>query len=187
MPYFITTNIEERFWFFDNEKYAQLLYQIIIEAGRIKGFNLYAFCILPDHLHLLVKNGGRALEKARCGTEGETFFCFASHGFYPYIRRESSSLPQRGLFPEKQRGLSSPRGYTISDLMQSIKGNFSRQIHVAELWQSRYNFRIIDNEKRLYNILQYIKYNYEKHGLPGKYSRYPHLYLNNELINELFF
>lgn len=201
-PYFITTNIKKRIWFFDNEKYAISLFEIVIEACKKKDFILYAFVILADHVHLLVKNNGRALEKARCEEEGtERTFCKVrcesreEYGFSrgtqcgpsPVPQRGLSSISTRGLSPVPQRGLSSPRGYTVSDLMQSIKGNFSRQIHIGELWQSRFNSRLIDNEKRLSNTFQYIKYNHLKHGLSDKYGRYPYQFIDKNKINALFF
>ncbi|MFH1366385.1 MAG: hypothetical protein ABIH38_00145 [Patescibacteria group bacterium] len=241
-PYFITTNIRERFWFFDNKEYTLLFYKIVIKACKKKDFILYAFGILADHVHLLVKKrdiagrdtravnsllnttripacfalrskagrsapalkgkDGCALEKARCvedrvehtlekvRCESREEYGFSSGtqcGPSLISQRGLSHISQRGLSHIPQRGLSSPRGYTISDLMQSIKGNFSRQIHIGELWQSRYNFRIIGNKRRLYNTVQYIKYNYQKHGLPENYSRYPYLYLNYKLVHDLFF
>ena len=168
-PYFITTNTHNREWFFADGKYALALYKIIIEACRIKHFDLLAFCILPEHLHLMAqKNAGadysRTLEKVRWDWDKQN---------YHFIN----------INPSAQRGLSSLRGFTISDLLQSIKGNFSRKIHIGNIWQSRFNSRFVNTEKRFENTLNYILYNYQKHNLPGKYSVYPYQYINNKLIN----
>lgn len=53
-PYFVTTNTRNRKPFFDDIRYAQLLHKIILEACKMKDFLVYAFCVMPDHLHLLV-------------------------------------------------------------------------------------------------------------------------------------
>lgn len=134
--YFVTTNATYREKFFVTKKQAELLGRIIQNACRLKHFDLLAYCILPDHIHLLVYN------------------CNA----------------------QSQRGFRNPRcnGHTLSNLMHSIKRNYARQQPTSgRLWQPRYNFRIIDNEQRLYNTLQYITYNYRKMGLPETFGNTP--------------
>ena len=172
-PYFITTNTKCRIWFFENEKYALLLYRTVVKACKIKHYNLVSFCILPDHLHLLAQKNvsadyPRTLEKVRWECDDYDF---------SYVKSSAGA----------QRRLSSLHDYTISNLLQSIKGNFSREIHIGEFWQSRFNFRIVNTEKRLSSTIKYILFNYKKHNLPRKYSKYPYIYCNKQKINELFF
>ena len=166
-PYFITTNIRERFWFFDNKEYTLLFYKIVIKACKKKDFILYAFGILADHVHLLVKKRDIAGRDTR-----------AVNSLFNTTRVSAPAL--------------GGESNNISDLLYTIKSFFSYEMRKKygldfKFWQSRYNFRIIDNEKRLYNTIQYIKYNYQKHGLSEKYSRYPYLYIGEKQINDLFF
>ncbi len=158
LPYFITANTSYRHPVFEAEKKAVLLSDIIQEACQMHQFALIGHSILPDHVHLLVWPQ-RALEKARC---------------------DRNNI---------QRGFSNPReaDSSISRLMQSIKGVFSRSIHQGRIWQPRYNYRIIDSEERFLNTLQYIQFNYLKHGLPEKYGRAPYVHINNNALDQLAF
>ena len=65
-----------------------------------------------------------------------------------------SEVGENRFYPQTKRMLSSVRlgknnKYNISDLIQSIKGNFSRKIHIGSIWQHRFNTRIINNRKYL--------------------------------------
>lgn len=65
---FITTNVKNRRWYFVFPKRAERLGQAIQTCCQIKGFELLAYCILPDHVHLLVKK--RPLGGMRPGEDG---------------------------------------------------------------------------------------------------------------------
>lgn len=90
-----------------------------------------------------------------------------------------------------ERTLSSVRDqltyqYTISDLTQSIKGNFSRKIHIGNLWQRRFYARIVDNQTYFETVIHYIQHNSIRAELTEKYRKVPYQYFNWELINNLF-
>lgn len=75
----------------------------------------------------------------------------------------------------------------ISKVMQQIKSSAARNLRLhanvlEKFWQSRFNFRIVNDEKRFRNTVAYLSNNHLKHGLDGKYSKSPYLYLNDELI-----
>jgi len=56
--YFVTTNTTYRRWVFDDIVRATMLRQIIIEACRERHYILFAYCMLPDHVHILVRKVG---------------------------------------------------------------------------------------------------------------------------------
>ncbi|MFH0952301.1 MAG: hypothetical protein V1838_03865 [Patescibacteria group bacterium] len=93
---------------------------------------------------------------------------------------------ENDIFKTPQRTFSKVRWYNISHLMQSIKGNFSYQVKIPDLWQKRFYHRIIDNENSLRNTIEYIRNNHIKNGLPAKYSRYPYRFTDRKLIDGLF-
>lgn len=172
-PYFVTTNVnvKEGEWLFDEIKYAQLLSEVIFKAGKLKYFDVLGYQIMPDHLHLLtikcqpINIPQRTLEKVRWVNGNNTFH------------------------PQPQSTLSSVRcisHHTVSDLLQSVKGNFSRQIHLGNIWQPRFNTRIVNTQKRLRNTIQYIKNNPIKVRLPQKYHHPPYQFFNWRLIHQLF-
>jgi putative transposase len=53
-PYFITTNVQKRSSLFEVKEYAQLLSNTIIRVCNSLNCKLYGFCIMPDHVHLLL-------------------------------------------------------------------------------------------------------------------------------------
>lgn len=57
--YFVTTNTAYRLWVFDNPQKALWLGRIIQHACTERQFVLLGYCILPDHLHLLVYKQGK--------------------------------------------------------------------------------------------------------------------------------
>ncbi|MBU0707270.1 transposase [Patescibacteria group bacterium] len=172
-PYFVTTNVSYHRWAFDDIGKAGKLASVVFRACKLKRFDLISFCILPEYVHLLVKKheyhtiGECALERAHCG---------GGNGV---------------LSVTPQSGLSSPRcgkdGHapTLSDLMQSIKGTFSRSIGCGRFWQPRFYYQIVNTDQRLYNTQKYIKNNYQKHDLSKKYSKYPYVYLDKDILREL--
>jgi putative transposase len=126
--YFVTTTTADRVWYFESLETTYLLTRNIHEACRTYGFTLFAFCIMPDHLHLLVQKNNAV---------------------------------------------------TLSVLMKTIKGRFSFSMRRGRLWQPRSHFRIIDQEDYFWNVISYIKYNFQKHALHERFSRYPYVYIIN--------
>jgi hypothetical protein len=200
-PYFITINTFSRYHLFSRRKFALLLHKIIIEACKLKEFDMFAFCILSDHVHLLVKKQANATTES-CVVWGD----LANAGTEPRIvyerKQVGTSLESNHIMLGFEPSLPIPTAQvsaparrmnqaTISDLIYTIKSFFVREMRVkysikSRLWQSRYNFRIIDSDKRFINTLNYIRENYKKKGLSEKYSRYPFQFINDKLIDGFF-
>ncbi len=175
--YFVTTNVQDRRWFFVTPERAAVLGKTIQTCCRMKRFELLAYCILPNHVHLLVQklslgelySAQRTLGNARCASSeiSSVFFLF------PHRR-----LPSRRPAPGKR--------YTLSDLMHSIKSTFSQHLHQGKFWQHRSNFRIIETDDRFYNTVNYIIYNYRKMNLPDFYGQSPFVFVDWGQIKKLW-
>ncbi|MBI3597574.1 MAG: transposase [Nitrospirae bacterium] len=75
----------------------------------------------------------------------------------------------------------------ISKIMQQIKSSAARNLRLhanvlEKFWQPRFNFRIVNDEKRFRNTVAYLSNNHLKHGLNAKYARSPYLYIDDESI-----
>jgi len=177
-PYFVTTKTKDGIWFFDKIKYAKLLSNIIFQACQLKKFILYAYCIMPDHLHALVgKNMGSFLDTPIAPAEG----C-AGVEFYDF----STPNPAWASVPAMGDG-----DYNISQLMHTIKSYYCLAVRMQygfnnPIWQPRFNTRIVDLEKRLCRTIEYIKNNPEKAGLHSKYRKLTYQYFDCKLIENLF-
>jgi len=166
-PYHITFNVLNREWFFDDKEKAECLHQVILNAGKLKDHIVYQFCIMPDHVHILCKTKEgpphRTLEKVRCG------------GGNINNTINSRNVPFPGC------------GAALSNFVQSIKGTFSRKMHMGHIWQRRFHDEIIQTERQLREVIDYITYNPIKAELPEKWGKYPYQYINDDLINDLFY
>jgi putative transposase len=58
-PYFVTTIVRERRPIFSDEKTCRILLTTIEHFKLILGYKIYAYCIMPDHLHLIVHPCGK--------------------------------------------------------------------------------------------------------------------------------
>jgi hypothetical protein len=154
----------EGYLLFKKMKYAALLAQEIFISADIKYFDVLSYQIMPEHVHLLTCK--RTLEKVRLGMGTSCFF-----------------TPERTFSNVRSR----PKNiYTISDLMQSIKGNFSRKIHNGNIWQRRFYHRIVNTDEYLATVIDYIKNNPTKEHLPKKLQKTPYQYFDWAKINNLF-
>lgn len=154
-PYFVTFRTREELQLFEKTKHAELLADITFSAGRLKRFDILVYQIMLDHVHLLVQYrlADRTLESMRS--------VFVNHN---NISSECTLSRVRSDKKEK---------YTISDFMQSIKGNFSRELRMGNIWQCRFYARIVNDQKYLETVIHYIKNNPTKEKLPQKYYQPP--------------
>ncbi len=56
--YFVTTNTTFRLEVFGVPEYATIMGKLIQQTCIEFGFELFAYCIMPDHVHMLVKKSG---------------------------------------------------------------------------------------------------------------------------------
>jgi REP element-mobilizing transposase RayT len=167
-PYFVTFNTLGGEPWFEEEKYAELLARIIFETGEMKGYKILSYQIMPNHVHLLV--GKRTLESVRLEDDKNV------NSIDNSAERTFSKVRD----PKKQRT------HAISDLMQSIKGNFSYKHKLGLIWQSRFHTRIVNTPKYLATITKYIQENPVKEGLSKMYSKSPYQFFDWYKIQNLF-
>jgi hypothetical protein len=92
------------------------------------------------------------------------------------------NVPFPGCGADKQNGC----GAALSNFIQSIKGTFSRKMHIGHIWQRRFHDEIIQTEEQLRSVIDYIAYNPIKAGLPEKWEKHPYQYKDDDLIQNLF-
>ncbi len=179
--YFVTFSVQNRRWFFVTPERAKVLGQAIQTSCEMKGFALFGYCVLPNHVHVMVRPRGetvvgnavtspRTLERVRC--ENEIIITDANYLF-----------PQRRL---SSRRCGRDKQYNLSNLMQSIKGSFSRTMPKGKFWQHRSNFRLVSDQEDFNNKINYIQYNYRKMDLPEYYGRHPWVWIDHAKIDQFF-
>lgn len=97
--------------------------------------------------------------------------------------------PEGALSPPHRR-LSSRRSinppHSLSNLLQSIKGTFSRSLPKGTFWQRRSYVLHVESENYLDTLIDYIRFNYTKMDLPEEYGHAPFVYFNNKNLRDLF-
>ncbi len=188
-PYFVTFNVLDRDWIFEDNQKAEMLHEIILNAGHLKNHLVYQFCIMPDHVHILcqtpyVSRGftgdpSRGLENPHSGWGDQIRNITSNVGF-----------PTRDATPNPTRDANCNCGHThqhtISDFIKSIRGTFSRKIHEGQIWHPRFYDQVIEDEDRIRSTLDYITHNPTKAELPKKYHYYPYQYKDDDLVDQLF-
>jgi len=168
-PYFITTNIRDGLPLFNDRHCAQLLSNIMFCSCRMKRYLLYAYTIMPDHVHLIIgQNPNRA----------------------------QVSVPAIGV---SRVGATAPTercggggGENISTVMYTIKSMFYTEMRKRHnicysFWHKRFYSRLITSMDYLENAIEYIRHNPIKENLPKKFRQRPYQYFNEDKVNALFF
>lgn len=191
--YFVTTNVSHGRWFFDEPTRAPKIGQAIQTCCQMKHFDLLAYCILPNHVHLLVRKlrvdetsgssslprphrtrgrvlcGGGEIELADIPGEANDIFLF------PHRRRPRLRCP---------RSRPSPERFSLSQLMHSIKSTFAHSLSQGRFWHRRFHFRIIETEEYFANVIEYIRFNYRKMNLPERYGQPPFVFMDEGAIRQ---
>jgi len=164
-PYFVTFRTQEGYPLFDKTKYAELLSKVIFKTSLIKRYDVLAYQIMPDHVHLLTYNKFRA---------------------HPAVGALRSKMGSAGTAARARRILN------ISKLIHGIKSFYYSQISDQydinfRFFQPRFYSRIVNSQEYLKNTIHYIKINLIKENLPSKYHLPPYQYFGWNKIDNLFF
>jgi len=180
-PYFVTFNVLDNEWIFQDSRKAELLYEIILNAGKLKYHFVYQFCIMPDHVHILCQTKPpipqSGFSNPRCGTD------YSKNGIADWKVRSAICIND---YMKNICDCGRAHKYHISDFIKSIRGTFSRKIHEGQIWHPRFYDKIIDNDDKLWATIDYISNNPIKAGLPKKCRKYPYQFKAHKLMNELF-
>ncbi|MDD5040113.1 MAG: transposase [Patescibacteria group bacterium] len=183
--YFVTFRTREGFRLFEETRYAELLASIIVKTGEMKGYDVLAWQIMPDHVHILVGAAGRWNGIAAAEIKKSTA---------PVI---NSTAPTAGCGMNKNKiNISraqpavvarSGKLFTVSDLVHGIKSYFYDQLRNSyginfPYFQKRFYIRIVNTDEYFRTVIEYIKRNPFKAKLPGRYSGRPYQYINWALV-----
>lgn len=159
----------------------------------LKDFSLLAHAILPDHVHFLVwKDFERGLENPRSKmgvgspAHRERSISFESGLSSPRAKRMvtdaiESRVYFRSVLSRARRERSHQVNSTISQLVQSIKGTFSRSVHQGRIWQPRFYSTIVAHPTQYHHVLRYIVFNHQKHLAPKKFEKPPYVFVGERI------
>lgn len=158
--YSITTNTFERFPYFENKILCWLFIAQLKMTRLLKNFELYGFCILYEHVHILLRPRGKEnISK-----------------IMQYLKRHfarNANIITRYQNPSSKEGdickCRLPREYELSSKMniyvKSLRNKFAKISNAPPpfKWQKSYHDHIIRCDKDFWHHYEYITQNLKKH------------------------
>ncbi|MEA3464083.1 MAG: transposase [Patescibacteria group bacterium] len=185
--YFITTVTHRRFPFFKEDLFCDLFVENLRICKELKKFKLYAFIIIPDHIHLLLKPGNNfnisqimhAIKRhfsrnANLAIVGQNDFIFDNEG--------------EDCNPRLHLDVHNFNKNLIKYRQQFIIKYGNPQLEIPKFkWQKSFYDHVIRNEKDFLKHLNYIAFNCVKHKVCDNEEKYKWSNMNsdfNDFIND---
>ena len=125
-PFSITIATHERYrWFEVHPKLGREVQDLLAGTARERGTELFAWCIMPDHIHILAQDAdvvefvrvvkGRVVPLARRAARGRRLW---QRSFYDHALREPESIEEVAKYifenPVRAELVDSPERYELS-------------------------------------------------------------------------
>jgi putative transposase len=155
----ITTNTRNRFPWLTMDRVSEILIDNLVLTRNVYGAQLYAFCILPDHMHIIVSPGERGI----------------SAFMHSYKRNSSINVAQI---------IRSAGSHTRASLLNRGAGVYEPRLRKQKIyaWQNGFHDERIRDSRQRSETLGYVHGNAMKHGFvtdildwPWTSLHFPHL------------
>ncbi len=198
--YFITSKALNNYPYFKENILCDLFIEELRLCKKLKGFELYAFCLNHDHFHLLIKpneefniskimksfkeNFSRDANKIINNNAGETS---TSRLQYDYVSIDQSCLQGNNKLIDQCR-IQELEFKKFDKIVNNLKSRFSEK-HTNNhsfpkfQWQKSFHDHVIRNEKDFLEHLKYTEYNFQKHDFPKNWKYTSLNFL--EIINKI--
>ena len=180
--YFITTVTHGRYPYFEAELFRDIAMEDLRHCMRIKCCELFAFAIMPDHVHVLFRpisvwNCSQVMQNFKrtsslhinqiiLSCEGVINDCDGANGFPEGV----NEFPEGANIYSRLRG----RGYEklrwtdgLSRQRERYAAQFPDRPYPPFKWQKSYHDHVIRDRVDFYRHMGYIKRQREKHGACG--------------------
>jgi len=172
--YFISTITRKRFPFFKEDLFCELFVENLKICKKLKEFKLYAFTIILDHIHLLLKPDGE----------------FNISQIMQFLKRHFSRDMNYIINPNNEGEIRESRLHYgeykdfskiiyLHDIkLRQFKNQFIKQYGQSQFkiplfkWQQSFHDHVIRNEKDFIKHLNYIIFNCIKHGVCKNEMKY---------------
>ncbi|MDD4628003.1 MAG: transposase [Candidatus Peribacteraceae bacterium] len=148
----ITTNAKGKIPWCTLRGVPEILINNLIMTRNIHGAKVYAFCILTDHVHMVVSPGERGLS-----------------AFMHSFKRNSSWHIHRVPLATTTAGVHEPQLWKILNSRIPAVGIQDPQIPAIDVekihWENGFHSRIIQDTEQRSTALTYVHYNAWRHGL----------------------
>jgi REP element-mobilizing transposase RayT len=181
--YFVTTNTYDKYPYFKNVILCYLFIAQLKLTKILKGFELYAFCVLYDHVHLVIKPSDKYdITKVMFSMKKQ--YSHSANRVMGYTSLKPISTPPEG----EQTFARLPRIKMI-EYIEYLHRTYKKKYREDKIttpkfrWQSSYHDHIIGYGSDFENHIDYTRENYKKHYLSEERSIYP---LNYKFTSDNF-
>ena len=178
--YFATTRTFNHQKLFSQEVYGFVFLEVLDFCRRKLKFELFAFAVMPDHVHLLIRPTDE-------------------YSISDIIHRIKGIFAYRYVKQQNHKGSVARSGESKS-LIDKLEGEPSwfadirpappagepswfadkrKRIRINPVWQKSFYERIIRSDRQLFNTLEYIDHNAVKHQLTDDPLKYPFTSIHN--------
>ena len=170
--YFVVIKTFENYPYFEEPIFCDLLVEELILCKKLKGFKLYGFCLIYDHLNLLIKpsdefNVSKVIQflKRHFSRNMNHILGFTLEGDIGQCRLQAGDYKN---FIEIIKN--------HEDKIKQFKDQFIQKYGINQndfpkfKWQKSFRDHTIRNEGDLQNHYNYTVYNFKKHNLPDDWQ-----------------
>jgi len=160
----VTFNTENRIPYFNERIFCDIFIDNLILCKQLKRFELYAFCLLPDHVHILLKAG------AVYNISNIIHFIKknASYNINKIMMYNPFELTPKGGFAQTRLCFDNKMKYYKTEFEK--KYGYDQSSIPQFKWQGSFHNHIICDVKDFNNHLQYTAYNFHKHKIPDDWQ-----------------
>lgn len=163
--YFITTNTKNRYPYFQEEVLCELFIKELQIVKQIKDFNLFGFCILPDHIHLLLK--------VTLGSDLPEIMRSLKTNF-----SRNANLLIEGNVTSRRLQFKNNNLHDYLSFLSVLQNKLKKASIPKFAWQKSYHDHYIRNKKDFTNHLFYLQNNHLKHDLPANWRYVSYNYMS---------
>lgn len=171
---FITTNTYQSHPHFNEPILCDLFLEDLLFCRKIKGFEIYAYKINPDHIHLLLQPDGKYNYSDIIGSLKRNFSrdCNILINGGNFIRKNNANQNTNNEGEDSNPRRLSDRQLMehiekMSELQKQFLQKYSKNRYSPRFrWQPSFHDHIIRGKKDFYFHLKYIENQWIKHKLP---------------------
>lgn len=147
----ITTNTKGKLSWLTESGVPEILIDNLFMTRNVQSAEIFAFCILPNHMHILMRPGEKGLSD-----------------FMHSFKRNSSKDVRCYL---RDRSGKRTRAAVYEYVPHRSRGSFTPAVNIG--WQNGFHDERIRDADQRSNALSYIKYNAAKHHIVDDIDHWP--------------
>ena len=177
--YFVTICTHERNHIFKNDAIVRQLIRVLKDMSNNLGFKVWAYCFMPDHLHLLVEGESPDSDLKKFISSykqytGYYYRDYVAQGFSPartkHVAQDHNKHAAQGFSPARTK-------HVAQDHKKDVAQGFSpaqspAQTKNPKLWQPSYYDHVLRKDEDILSVARYVVGNPVRKALVSHFADY---------------